>query len=233
MGQRLPVFPLGTVLFPGLVLPLHIFEDRYRALVRHLTSLPEGVTREFGVVAIRRGWETLPTTGPPGAPAPTSVSLHEVGCTAELRQVTELPNGRYDIVTVGRRRFRITDLASTGTPYLTASVRWLPEPTGQEALADRLAPQVLAVFRQYLELVRTDSAEITEQLPEEPTVLSHLVAATAALTIGERQALLAEPDTARRLRTELRMLSREVSLLRRVRAVPVPLPELAVPASPN
>jgi uncharacterized protein len=233
VGQRLPVFPLGTVLFPGLVLPLHIFEDRYRALVRHLTSLPEGVTREFGVVAIRRGWEALPTTGPSGTPAPTSVSLHEVGCTAELRQVTELPNGRYDIVTVGRRRFRITDLASEGTPYLTAAVRWLPEPAGSEELADRLAPQVLAVFRQYLELVRTDSAEITEQLPEQPTVLSHLVAATAALTIGERQALLAEPDTARRLRAELRMLSREVALLRRVRAVPVPLPELAVPASPN
>ncbi|MFY1651045.1 LON peptidase substrate-binding domain-containing protein [Solwaraspora sp. WMMB762] len=233
MGQRLPVFPLGTVLFPGLVLPLHIFEERYRALVRHLTSLPEGVTREFGVVAIRRGWEVLPSAGPPGAPAATSVSLHEIGCTAQLRQVTELPNGRYDIVTVGRRRFRITDLATEGTPYLTASVQWLPEPTGSEELADLLAPQVLAVFRQYLDLVRTDSAEITEQLPETPTVLSHLVAATAALHISERQALLAELDTARRLRAELRMLNREVALLRRVRAVPVPLPELAVPASPN
>ncbi|MFY1637544.1 LON peptidase substrate-binding domain-containing protein [Solwaraspora sp. WMMB335] len=233
MGQRLPVFPLGTVLFPGLVLPLHIFEDRYRELVRHLTSLPEGVTREFGVVAIRRGWEVLPSAGPPTAPAPTAVSLHEVGCTAELRQVTELPNGRFDIVTVGRRRFRITDLVDEPTPYLSAAVEWLPEPVGQEELADRLAPQVLAVFRQYLELVRTDSADITEQLPEQPTVLSHLVAATTALTITERQALLAEPDTARRLRTELRMLNREVSLLRRVRAVPVPLPELAVPASSN
>jgi len=233
VGQRLPVFPLGTVLFPGLVLPLHIFEERYRALVRHLTSLPEGVTREFGVVAIRRGWEVLPSAGPPGAPAATSVSLHEIGCTAQLRQVTELPNGRYDIVTVGRRRFRITDLATEGTPYLTASVQWLPEPTGSEELADLLAPQVLAVFRQYLDLVRTDSAEITEQLPETPTVLSHLVAATAALHISERQALLAELDTARRLRAELRMLNREVALLRRVRAVPVPLPELAVPASPN
>ena len=193
MGQRLPVFPLGTVLFPGLVLPLHIFEERYRALVRHLTSLPDGVPREFGVVAIRRGWEVLPTAGPPGAPTPTSVSLHEIGCTAQLRQVTELPNGRYDLVTVGRRRFRITDLATEGTPYLTASVQWLPEPTGSEELADLLAPQVLAVFRQYLDLVRTDSAEITEQLPEQPTLLSHLVAATAALHISERQALLAEP----------------------------------------
>src|SRR5690606_5103358 len=56
--SRLPMFPLNTVLFPGLVLPLHVFEDRYRALVRDLVSLPEDTPREFGVVALQRGWET-------------------------------------------------------------------------------------------------------------------------------------------------------------------------------
>ena len=101
------MFPLGTVLFPGLVLPLHIFEERYRDLVRHLVALPADAPREFGVVAIRQGWETLPAAGPATtAPASAAVTLHEVGCTAELRQVTELPDGRFDIVTVGRRRFR-------------------------------------------------------------------------------------------------------------------------------
>ena len=66
MTARLPVFPLATVLFPGLVLPLHIFEERYRALVRHLVGLPEGAPREFGVVAIQAGWEVAPA-GPAGA----------------------------------------------------------------------------------------------------------------------------------------------------------------------
>ena len=65
-GDRRPgadCFPLGTVLFPGLVLPLHVFEERYRALVRHLVDQPDGTPREFGVVAIERGWEVDHHTG--------------------------------------------------------------------------------------------------------------------------------------------------------------------------
>lgn len=230
MYARLPVFPLGTVLFPGLVLPLHIFEERYRELVRHLIGLPDGAPREFGVVAIRSGWEVQPPAGQGG---PSAVTLHEVGCTAEVRQITELADGRFDLVTVGRRRFRIAEIDERATPYLTAEVEWLPEPAGQEEAADLLAPRVLAVFRQYLGLIRTDPEVISEQLPDDPTVLSHLVAATAALTVADRQRLLATPDTAERLRAELRLLSREATLLRQVRAVPVPLAELGVPPSPN
>ncbi|ASW56007.1 LON peptidase substrate-binding domain-containing protein [Plantactinospora sp. KBS50] len=258
MSVRLPLFPLGTVLFPGLVLPLHIFEQRYRALVRHLLDLPADAPREFGVVAIRSGWEVGPTrpTGPaagmpgalnvpedaagPGGSAERdsgagrgAISLYDVGCTAELRQVTELPDGRFDLVTVGRRRFRMLDVDTDAEPYLTAQVEWLPEPAGTDEAADLLAPRVLAVFRQYLALIRQDSGEVTEQLPEDPTVLSHLVAATAALTLADRQRLLALPDTAARLRAELRLLNRESALLRAVRAVPVPLTELTQPGGPN
>ncbi|MGW5670401.1 LON peptidase substrate-binding domain-containing protein [Micromonospora sp. NPDC003776] len=234
MTARLPVFPLGTVLFPGLVLPLHIFEERYRALVRHLVGLPEGAPREFGVVAIQAGWEVAPA-GPPGRPTPGGgeVTLHEVGCTAELRQVTELADGGFDIVTVGRRRFRIAEVDADAAPYLTAQVEWLPEPAGTDEVADLLAARVITVFRQYLNLVRPDPQEISEQLPEDPTVLSHLVAATAALTVADRQRLLAIDDTTARLRAELRLLNREAALLRQVRAVPVPLNELAGPPAPN
>ncbi|MGC4805811.1 LON peptidase substrate-binding domain-containing protein [Micromonospora sp. DT233] len=232
MTARLPIFPLGTVLFPGLVLPLHIFEERYRALVRHLVALPDGVPREFGVVAIRSGWEVAPAPGRP-ALGDGKVTLHEVGCTAELRQVTELDDGGFDIVTVGRRRFRVTDVGERAEPYLTAEVRWLPEPGGPDEAAAQLAARVIAVFRQYLGLVRADPEQISEQLPEDPTVLSHLVAATAMLTTDDRQRLLAVDDTAARLRAELRLLNREVVLLRQVRAVPVPLSELATPPAPN
>jgi Lon protease-like protein len=155
-----------------------------------------------------------------------------VGCTAELRQVTELPDGRFDIVTVGRRRFRVLDVRSGAAPYLTAEVEWLPEDDGTDEDADLLAPRVLAAFRTYLELLRPDS-EVLEQVPDDATVLSHLVAATAQLTTDERQSLLAAPDTATRLRSELKLLNREAGLLARVRAVPVPLSDLARPASPN
>jgi Lon protease-like protein len=239
VGANLPVFPLGTVLFPGLVLPLHIFEERYRTMVRELVASPEDGPHEFGVVTLRRGVEVQVQASAdgelepmPDEPPVTASQLYDVGCTAELRQVNELPDGRFDIVTVGRRRFRVLSVNSAVTPYLTADVEWLPDDDPADTTAELLAPRVLTAFRTYLELLRPES-EALDQVPDDPTVLSHLVAATAQLTTEERQLLLSAPDTPTRLRTELKLLNREAGLLARVRAVPVPLSDLARPASPN
>nr|WP_240942311.1 LON peptidase substrate-binding domain-containing protein [Planosporangium thailandense] len=231
------MFPLGTVLFPGLVLPLHIFEDRYRELVRDLIALPADEAREFGVIAIRSGWEVehaTPGGEPAAAPTPGSApSLYDVGCSAVVRQVTEHPDGRFDIVTVGRRRFRVLDVDTTSAAYLNAEVEWLDEEPGEPGLADAIAPGVLAVFQRYLRMMRGDALPVGEQLPDDPNVLSHLVAATTTLTLDERQQLLALPDTASRLRTERSLLNREVTLLDQIRAVPANLSELATPSAPN
>jgi uncharacterized protein len=222
VGDPLPLFPLGTVLFPGLVLPLHIFEERYRALVRHLVGRPEEAAREFGVVAIRRGWEVDQRT---------TLVLHDIGCTAQVRQVTEHPDGRFDLTTVGHRRFAIRRLDADREPYLMAEVDWLDERPGDPAEVDRLLPTVLDLFQRYLRLMRP--AQVGEQVPDDPTVLSHVVAATAALPLADRQRLLAAPDTAARLREERTLLRWEIALLGQVRAVPVSLSELAVASSPN
>lgn len=225
-GVALPVFPLGTVLFPGLVMPLSVFEQRYRELVRHLLELPDGAPREFGVVAIERGWEV-----DHHAVDSATLSLHEVGCSAEIRQVTEHPDGGFELVTVGRRRFSIRRITSAATPYLVADVEWLDDAEGTPGEADRLAPTLLDLFQQYLRLVRPD--QVGEQVPDDPLVLSHVIAASTALPLAERQALLAARDAASRLKLERRLLGREVRLLRHVPAVPVPLPEFAVATSPN
>lgn len=231
----LPLFPLGTVLFPGLVLPLHVFEPRYRTLVQHLTDLPASMPREFGVVAIRRGWEVgrQSESADASITAGESLSLYEVGCAAEVRQITELPDGRFDLMTVGRRRFKLLGLARNDTPYLTGEVEWLPEPKGEPDRESELAAGVLAAFQQYLRAIRRADDGDSEQMPDDPTVLSHLVAATASLTLEDRQALLAEPDTISRLKAERALLRREAALLTQVRAVPVALADLAVPSSPN
>ncbi len=222
MSPALPLFPLGTVLFPGLVLPLHVFEERYRALVRHLIGLPDGTPREFGVVAIRHGWEVEQQT---------SLTLHDVGCSAQVRQVTEHSDGRFDLTTVGHRRFTIQRIHADRAPYLVAEVDWLDEAAGEPGEVDRLVPGVLDLFQRYLQLIRP--AQLGEQVPDDPAVLSHVIAATASLSLDERQSLLAAPDPAVRLRAERTLLRREVALLRHVRAVPVPLSELAVASSPN
>jgi Lon protease-like protein len=212
MRETLPLFPLGTVLFPGLLLPLHIFEDRYRRLVRDLEDGPE--PRRFGVIAIRQGRET----GVDGIQA-----LYEIGCTATLRQVKALPDGRYDIVTVGAQRFRLADLDDS-RPYLRGQVDMLAEETGDATAVAQAARAVRDSFRAYLSaLAERGVTQISApELPEDPVTLSYLVGASMIIDLSDRQALLAEPDALRRLATERALLSRELTMLRALTATPAP-----------
>jgi Lon protease-like protein len=212
MSETMPLFPLGTVLYPGLVLPLHIFEERYRQLVRDLLAGPE--PQRFGVIAIREGRET----GIAGIS-----SLHEVGCTATLRQVEEYEDGRYDLVTVGTQRFRLVELDES-QPYLQAEVDLLAEVTGDEATAALAARAVQNAFRGYLDALSARGAgQISiPDLPDEPLLLSYLVAASMIVELPDKQNLLAEPDAVRRLAAERGMLAKETTMLRRLPSTPAP-----------
>jgi uncharacterized protein len=224
VAEPLPLFPLGhTVLFPGVVLPLHVFEERYRELVRTLVELPEGARRRFGVVAIRQGWEV-------GEDAVSA--LHDVGCAAELRRVSRYPDGRYDIVTVGTDRFRLRSVDRQSRPYLVGSVEWLPAEPAPVGLAG-LAEAVGALFAEYVDAAAGLQGRLTEQAeqPVDPVELAYAVAAGAVLTLEDRQALLEAETTRARLRAELRLLKRETTMVRRLRALPVPIAELQVSQS--
>jgi uncharacterized protein len=218
----MPLFPLGTVLFPGLVLPLHIFEDRYRQLVRDLLAGPE--PREFGVIAIRHGRET----GIDGVS-----DLYEVGCTAEIRQVEELDDGRYALVAVGGRRFRLEGLDDPA-PYLTGDVDLLDDYEGDAAVAALAVKPVQKAFLEYLTaLAEQRQAEFeVPELPDEPLLLSYLVAAAIVVDMPDKQRLLAAPDAVRRLAAGRELLVREIGMLR---ALPTtPAPELRYsPYNPN
>jgi Lon protease-like protein len=203
---------LGTVLVPGLVLPLHIFEPRYRRLVADLESRPEG-ERGFGVVAIREGREV----GADGVRA-----LYEVGTVAELREVVRYPDGRSDIVTNGDARFRLLRLVDAGTPYLSGEVEWLDEAEG-----DGSSPLVAASVHQRFELYRAAVAdagavEVAQmlELPHDPWVLSYLVAAAMVLDLRDRQRLLEAGSTSDRLRLESKLLARETTMLRELPSLP-------------
>ena len=209
MSLTLPLFPLGTVLYPGLVLPLHIFEDRYRQLVAELLDGPE--PRRFGVIAIREGRET----GVTGIRA-----LHEIGCTATLRQVERYEDGRYDLITVGTQRFRLTGLDESAA-YLQGEVELLEEETGGEP-ASRAAAEVAGAFRGYLNALSEQGASRINvpELPDEPLLLSYIVAAAMIVELPDKQALLAEPDAARRLSAERALLTRETTMLRTLPSTP-------------
>ncbi len=222
MSETLPLFPLGTVLFPGLLLPLHIFEERYRQLVRDLVSQPE--PRRFGVVAIREGRET----GIDGVSA-----LYEIGCTATLRRVSERDDGRFDLVTVGADRFRLTTLDDS-KPYLQGEVEFLPENTGDETATGVAVQAAQRAFRGYVDALNARGATQVSipELPDDPLALSYLVAASIIADLHDRQALLTEPDALRRLTAERTLLSRETSMLRSLTSTPAPDFRYA-PYSPN
>lgn len=212
MSRSLPLFPLSTVLYPGLMLPLHIFEDRYRVLIEDLLDRDgsdDHRVAEFGVVAVKHGRET----GPIDVDA-----FYGVGCVARVRRVSEVSGGRYDIVTTGTQRFRLLGVGPAA-PYLSAEVEPLDDPLGE--VSAELTTRVFDRFAQYLELVSSGSLEdLVENVPQEPRALSYLVAATMALALPDRQRLFEAPDAADRLTAEGHLLGREIQLIRALGALP-------------
>ncbi|MEU1616168.1 LON peptidase substrate-binding domain-containing protein [Streptomyces sp. NPDC005722] len=223
MTARLPLFPLGSVLFPGLVLPLNVFEERYRALFRDLLALPEDAPRRFGVVAIRDGHEVAPAGAEEAAAryAPDlSGALYALGCTADAATIGEREDGGFDVVATGTTRFRLLSVDASG-PYLVGEVEEVAEVPGTGSGA--LAASVARAFRTYqkrLAGARERSLAGSQELPDDPTVLSYLVAAATVAAVPAKQALLEAPDTAARLEQELAMLRREAAVIDKLRTLP-------------
>lgn len=209
----LPLFPLGTVLVPGMRLSLHVFEPRYRQLVADLLAGEGPGAPEFGVVALRQGWEV----GELG-------DVHDVGSTARVTDVLPHADGRCDLAAVGEHRFVLESLDTASKPYLVATVRRLPEPEGD------LRPGLAGSVRRALDAHLRTLAELDGDLGDlgdpldlgtDPLALSYSVAKLSSLPMADRQSLLGVPDTAARLRAGRAVLHRETELLRQLRAVPV------------
>lgn len=230
---RLPLFPLNSVLFPGLVLPLNVFEERYRAMMRDLLKTPDEEQRLFAVVAIRDGLEVAPSS--PGLPDPTSQpeqgptagfgddplkAFHAVGCVADAATIRERADGGFEVLATGTSRVRLHSVDASGA-FLTAEVEELPEDPGEEA--GTLAEGVLRAFRSYqkrLAGARERSLSTGAELPDDPSVVSYLVAAAAVLDTPTKQRLLEAPDTASRLHEELKLLRAETAIIRNLPSLP-------------
>jgi Lon protease-like protein len=227
MSEMLPLFPLSTVLFPGMRLPLHIFEERYRLLAAHLQAQAE--PRRFGVIAIRKCRES----GVDGTTA-----LYEIGCVASVRQIVPHPDGRFDLGTVGAERFRLLRLDDS-LPYFQGEVELLGDeepagvPPGREASGEDAEAANAAAFatrrvqdgfRSYLNALadRGGGMISVTDLPDEPALLSYVVGAAMIIDLPERQSLLAAPSALERLRLERSLLVRETAMLRATTSRPAP-----------
>jgi uncharacterized protein len=196
----LPLFPLEqVVLFPGMSLPLRIFEERYKVMI----GACQVTDQLFGVVLIRTGREV----GDPADP-------EQVGCTARMVRVDRIPDGRMNILTIGEQRFRLSSPARVmAEGYLVADVRMLAEPTTVSVDVD-LISNIKQEFTRYQQAIlgltgRADPAGAPE-LPADPVRLSYRVAASLYVDSHERQKLLETDDVAQRLQQELVLLKREM-----------------------
>ena len=238
----LPLFPLHTVLCPGIALPLHIFEPRYRLMVQRCLAadLP------FGVVWIRDGREV----------GSGSMAVASVGTMAEIREADLLADGRFELVSVGTRRFRLEEAFTDREPYLVGRVEPIDEVVLDDERAARLARLVTRRFVRYVDEVRdqatadetdaiddlaagepraddADAPDAEEEgegvraslaIPADPTLLSHLLSGIVELDLPRRQALLEAATTEARLASLASVLSREVAYLRQSLRVFMPDP---------
>lgn len=200
--EDLPLFPLGTVLFPGMLLPLHIFEDRYRRLM----EARRGSDPVFGVVLTREGREVA-----------DEPEIHAIGTAARLVGAGRYPDGRYDIVVQGDRRFRV-EAGNWGAGYLTATVTWIDEPMGELDSAvgrDGLRRAAVTAFERFLAAFeRTNGVDLPRaELSDDPLTASYTLCSLVPIDTWERQQLLEAPTVSDRLGRLVTILRRERDLL--------------------
>jgi Lon protease-like protein len=212
---ELPLFPLQTVLYPGLPIPLHVFEDRYREMFARILD----GERRFGVVAIVKGRDV-----------DVGATYHPIGCVAEVAEVQRHEDGRLDVVARGRSRFRIDGVVQAA-PYIVADVSTLPEATGEAA--EQRTVKAGRLFTRYVTILLQMAGEQVESIdiPDDPVAASYLVAAGLQVDLADKQRLLTLPSAAERLAAEATLLRRELVLLEHLRvAGPAPI---ATPFSLN
>ena len=206
-SNLLPLFPLNTVLFPGQLLPLHIFEDRYKLMIKHCL---EGEST-FGVVLIREGDEVGATATP-----------YRVGTIARIRKLDQADDGQMDLLCLGEARFKITAL-NEEQPYLCANIEIWPWRPLEPAEVEPRASQLKAVLTRYIKLLSavTHNTVHVDDLPADPLLLADLAAIALQVTNREKQQILAEPGVLEFIDNCIAMLKRENQALQTLSAIPL------------
>jgi Lon protease-like protein len=203
----LPVFPLNTVLFPGMPIALHIFEERYKQMVKDLQS----ADGRFCVALIREGVEVGGQAEP-----------HSIACVAWTLQLHELADKRYNMLAMGERRVQILDTDRISKPYLVGTVKALPDegPPPDPALVSTATKMFLEYTQHLMKFTGRQLKDIP--LPTEPEALSYILAGCLQVTMHQRQRLLEMPGCALRLQSEVDLLRAELPVLRALASGPGP-----------
>jgi Lon protease-like protein len=185
--HELPLFPLPVVLFPGVPLPLHIFEPRYRQMLVDIRP----AKNLFGLAYFD------PTTTDNEVPP-----AGHIGCVAEVTETQSLPDGRSNILTLGVIRYRIESYIERGDPYLVTQVSYFEDDEEDEELLAAPSREVAETFTRIAQAVRTindERAALPDISNTEPQRLSFLVAAAIEIDADVKQELLELRSTSERL----------------------------------
>ncbi|HYJ67113.1 MAG TPA: LON peptidase substrate-binding domain-containing protein [Nocardioidaceae bacterium] len=212
MVTTLRIFPLDSVLFPGMRLPVHVVEPRLSAVIEGLAGSDPLPQRLLGVVAIREGYQVGRRHG--------RQSAHRVGCEALVAEATSRSDGSWDVELVGQRRIRVERLVSERRDEPLAAVAYPAEVDGPRAVEAATAART--AFEAYRHLVATHGgADLAgADLPAEPLPLSYALATVATLPLRERQLLLEAADAADRLQRLTLMLRAELAAMQAVASLP-------------
>ncbi|HEX7314106.1 MAG TPA: LON peptidase substrate-binding domain-containing protein [Pyrinomonadaceae bacterium] len=197
--RELPIFPLPLVLFPGVPLPLHIFEERYRRMLADVRASNNLFGLSYFVPDAEH--EDRPPEG-------------HVGCATEVVEAQPLPDGRSNILTLGVARYRLVEYVERGDPYLVARVEFFEDEEEDAAVVGRRAEEVSEMFMRIARAMRTASQErgALPELPrDDPERLSFLVAAVVEMDAEAKQRLLETRSTSERLRRLHTMLTQAVT----------------------
>lgn len=189
---EIPLFPLNLVLFPGMPLPLHIFEERYKAMIGDCMRY----NTPFGVSLIRSGQEV----GSPAEPQP-------IGTTTRVLRSQMLEQGRLNIMTKGERRFEIVEITQQ-EPHVAALVRLLDEPVGEDfsGVSSEITEEFTRLMQSLISLSGGYASQV--EIPEDPVELSYTIAANLDAPVPVRQELLEAPTAADRLNRLVPLLKR-------------------------
>ena len=185
ISSPIPLFPLGLVLMPGAVVPLHLFEPRYRAMLRDVQKS----SREFGLL--------MPPAGTPEDDLPAG----RIGCIAHISAVDMMPDGRANIIITGGERFRFETYLDIGTPYRMAHVSEFEDEPGETVREAAAAAQVQELARRAImaSMVLQDVQGAPPDLPSDPGTLSFHVAHMLHADIDMQYEMLAGQSTLTRL----------------------------------
>ena len=206
-GTNIPLFPLSLVLFPGMMLPLHIFEERYKAMITECLA----ADKSFGVVLAKNKVAQAPNVDNLFID-----DIYDVGTTAQITAVERLADNKMNLITVGQERFLIKSIRASQDDFLIGEVDPYPMPADDNASSiNNLVQKLRPMVKQYIDYLADASGEDLSgaTLPRDPAALAYLAGMAMQGPLPDKQQLLAANSLSGLIAKTVSVMDRENQIM--------------------